>query len=125
MELQATLLLMTVERNARGQLARRYQALPLERPSIYFMPLTWTLVHPIGSESPLATLSAAELAERQAEFLILIRAFDDTFSQTVHARHSYTWNELVWNARFLPAFDDEDGGHMRLELDRLDAFESA
>lgn len=125
MDLQATVLLMTVERNARGQLARRYQALALERPDIYFMPLTWTIVHPLTPSSPLHGKSREELETLQAEFLILVRCYDDSFAQAVHARHSYLWEDIAWNAKFLPAFDDEDGGAMLLELDRLDNHEPA
>ena len=65
----------------------------------------------------------ADLEREQAEILILIRAFDDTFSQVVHARHSYRHEELVWNAKFLPAFNFDEHGDMVLHLDRLDNIE--
>jgi inward rectifier potassium channel len=124
MDLEATMLMMTVERGEDGSLRRRYSPLELERPKVYFMPMSWTLVHPLAERSPLRDATPASLAESQTEFLILVRAFDDTFSQVVHARHSYTWEEVVWGARFLPAFDDERDGTMMLELDRLDLWES-
>jgi inward rectifier potassium channel len=56
----------------------------------------------------------------QAEFLILIKAFDDTFSQAVHARYSYTFEEIEWDSRFLPAFDVNGDGDMVLDLAQLD-----
>ncbi len=42
--------------------------------------------------------SAENLTGCQAEFLILIKGFDDTFFQTVHVRYSYRFEELVWCA---------------------------
>jgi len=51
-ELQARLLLMTVETIA-GKIQRRYVALGLERSEVLFFPLTWTVVHPIDEGSPL------------------------------------------------------------------------
>src|ERR1700733_9517256 len=52
MDLEARVLLMTVD-PVDGQLKRDYFALPLERKTVYFFPLTWTVVHPIDSASPL------------------------------------------------------------------------
>jgi inward rectifier potassium channel len=122
MELEARLLLMTVEAD-NGQLKRRYQMLELERPNIYFLPLAWTLVHPIDEKSPLWGKTREDLVALQAEFLIMVKAFDDTFSQTVHARHSYTAEEVVWDARFLPAFRTSSDGSMVLDLGGMDAWE--
>ncbi len=118
MEIEAQVLLMTVESSGHGPV-RKYKTLALERPSVQFLPLTWTIVHPIDETSPLWGHTAEHLAGRQAEFLILIRAFDDTFFQTVHVRHSYRHEEVVWGARFVPAFEADERGEMVLDLKRL------
>ena len=52
---------------------------------------------------------AEDLRRLQAEVLILIKAYDDTFSQTVLARHSYRHEEIVWGQRFTPAFFVDEG----------------
>jgi len=118
MELEARLLLSTVEPSDHG-LLRKYKPLALERPSVQFLPLTWTVVHPIDEASPLWGLTAEDFARQQVEFLILIKAFDDTFFQTVHVRHSYRHEEVVWGARFVPAFEADSQGEMVLDLKRL------
>jgi inward rectifier potassium channel len=118
MELEAKVLLMTVE-GPPGQLTRQYKALKLERESVYFFALTWTLVHPIDPDSPFYERSAADLAGLQAEVLILIKGFDDTFSQTVHARYSYRYDEIVWGARFAPAFQIDTAGDILLNVDQV------
>src|ERR1035438_9301601 len=87
-EANAQVLLMTVERED-GKPVRRYHQLTLERSSVLFLALTWTVVHPIDEHSPLHDKTAAELAGLQAEIIILIKAYDDTFSQNVISRHSY------------------------------------
>jgi len=120
MELEARVLLMTVVPGARGP-ERRYDILNLERKAVIFFPLTWTIVHPIDSTSPLFGKTAADLERLQAELLILIKGFDDTFSQTVNARYSYRYDEIRWNARFAPAFRIDEEGDMILELDRVGA----
>ena len=118
MELQARLLLMTVETQD-GQPLRQYKQLKLEREQVLFLPLTWTVVHPIDNESPLWEKTAEDLERLQAEVLILIKAYDDTFSQTVLARHSYRHDEVVWGKRFAPAFMVDAEGDMVLELKKV------
>ncbi|HML17522.1 MAG TPA: ion channel [Bryobacteraceae bacterium] len=117
-ELSAVVTLMTVE-NSDGKPMREFKVLPLERDRIYFFPLTWTVVHPIDESSPLFGRTAAELARLQAEVLILIKGFDDTFSQTVNARYSYRYDEIAWGAKFNSAFHIDDGGNMVLDVDRV------
>ena len=56
-----------------GSLARSYNRLTLERDRVYYLPLTWTIVHPIDANSPLYGKTAADLERLQAEFLILIK----------------------------------------------------
>lgn len=118
MDLEAKVLMMTVESTG-SEFKRSYKDLKLERPNVYFFPLTWTIVHPIDSSSPLFGKSPQDLANLQAEILILVKGFDDTFSQTVNARYSYRYDEIVWGARFMQAFYVDEHGDMVLELDRI------
>jgi inward rectifier potassium channel len=120
----ADMMLMTVEQDASGQLRRNFVELKLERKKIFFLALTWTVVHPIDGSSPLAGKSAADLERLQAEVLILIRGYDDSFTQVVNTRYSYRWEEIQWSARFAPAFDVAPGGHLVLDLDRIGATSS-
>ena len=120
MELEARVLLMTVSPQD-GVLKRRYDMLKLERPGVIFFPLTWTIVHPIDESSPLHGKTAGDLQRLQAEILILIKGFDETFSQTVNSRYSYRYDEIVWDRRFAPAFHIDKQGDMILDLDRVGA----
>jgi len=119
MELEATVILMTVESGS-GGMRRKYQGLKLDREKVFFLPLTWTLVHAIDGSSPLKGLDAEELKELQAEVLILVKGFDETFSQSVYARESYTWDEIEWGRRFLPAFHVSSQGDLELDLSLID-----
>jgi inward rectifier potassium channel len=76
-------------------------------------------VHPIDTESPFWGKSAADLEGLQAEVLILIKGYDDTFSQTVLVRHSYRHDEIVWDHRFAPAFYVDGEGDLVLELRKV------
>ncbi len=122
-EVNATLLMMTVD-PVDGVLKRRYAQLSLERDNVYFLPLAWTVVHPIDEKSPIWGHTAAQLDAEQTEFLVLIKAFDDTFSQTVHAQVGYTAADLVWDVRFTPAFAVNPQGEFVLDLARLNDYET-
>jgi inward rectifier potassium channel len=118
-ELQARFLLMTVENSS--SMKRTYTALNLERPEVLFMPLTWTIVHPIDRDSPLWGKTAEDLQRLQAEVLVVLKGFDDTFNQTVWARYSYRHDDLLWDRRFAPAFFVDGHGDLVVEVRKVGA----
>jgi len=122
MELEAqVILLQSVPKD--GTRVRRLVYLDLELPNVKMFPLTWTIVHPITESSPLWGVTHETLVDYQTEFIVLLKGFDDTFSQTVHTRYSYRAPDLIWDARFIPAFYVEDGGNYLLDLGRVSDFE--
>jgi inward rectifier potassium channel len=102
-----------------GAPQRKFDLLKLERPKVLFFALTWTVVHPIDSESPLYGKTAAELAASQAEIMVMVKAWDETFSQNVYQRYSYTFDEIVWGGKFKPAFTVDEEGELTLEVGRV------
>ncbi len=122
LDLGAKLLLMTVE-NCEGVLTRRFVPLELERDSLLFFPLTWTVVHPITPGSPLYGKTQRDLEQLQAEVLILLKGFDETFAQTINTRFSYRYDEIFWGGKFTQAFEVETDGDLRLEIRRVGDFE--
>jgi inward rectifier potassium channel len=121
MEVEATVILMGVEGEP-GKLKRTFAPLPLERDNIDFLALTWTVVHPIDESSPLFGKTKEDLERMQAEAIVLIKAFDETFSQSVRSRYSYRFDEIAWNAKFTPAFDFDETGAMVLNIDKVGTF---
>jgi inward rectifier potassium channel len=106
-DLQAKVLLTRRKRDGSGA-DREFLQLTLERDRVAFFPLTWTIVHPIDEQSPLRGWTGADVIECDAEFLVLLNAFEETFSQTVHSRSSYKAAEIVWGARFRSMFEPAD-----------------
>jgi inward rectifier potassium channel len=118
-ELEAKVIL--ARRKSNGNAAEReFVSLRLERDHVTFFPLTWTVVHPIDEQSPLWGKSFADLAGADAEVLVMLNGFDETFSQTVHTRSSYKSDEIVWGARFRSAFDlPDDDGTIGVDIRRI------
>jgi inward rectifier potassium channel len=104
--------------------ARELVPIALERDSIVFFPLTWTIVHPITETSPLYGISPETLRSLDAEFLIMLSALDETSYQIVHARSSYKADEIVFGARFKTALGQRDG-MFRVDVRALSAIEQA
>jgi len=107
-----------------GRQLRRFYPLKLERDRVVFFPLSWTIVHPIDEASPFHGMSAEDLRATRGEFLALLTGFDETFSQTVHARSSYLAEEIVWNARFADIFNrPADDGLLTIDVRKLHSIE--
>ena len=124
MELEVNMLLVLINK-AENDFNRKYFNLKLERTSVYFFPLTWTIVHPIDDDSPIKGMTVEELKAQSAEILILLKGFDDTFSQVVHSRYSYRFDEIIWGARFTPSFHIKENGEIIFDLNHLHDFELA
>jgi inward rectifier potassium channel len=119
-DLQVEVAMSILEKQPNGKDVRRYYGLNLERNKVNFFPTNWTLVHPITQESPMFGLSKDELLNKEVEFLILIRATEDTFNQTVHSRISYHAREVVFGAKFTSMFiESETPGMSNLDLTKL------
>ncbi|MET4082820.1 inward rectifier potassium channel [Pedobacter sp. UYP30] len=102
-----------------GKNTRRFYPLPLERDEVSVLSLNWTLVHPITEDSPFyqKTLKDLELAE--VEVLVLLKAFDETFSQTVHTKTSYQDEEIEFNMKFEKMYFHNEEGKMILDYSKL------
>lgn len=123
-EPEVTLMVMTVKRADSSQ-RRDFTLLRVEREKILFFPLTWTVVHPIDAESPLYGKTARDLEDLQAEFMILVKAWDETFAQTVHQRFSYRYSELVWGGKFVPVFGVDASGSLEVHVNEVGKFIAA
>jgi inward rectifier potassium channel len=114
---------MSVEEN--GKMTNKFYSLDLELDRINALSLSWTLVHPINENSPLYDFTEEDFKKTQGEILVFITTFDDMFSNTVAARTSYTFDEIVYGAKFHNMYNrSKDGSKTILHLDQLNWFES-
>ncbi|MBV9960635.1 MAG: transporter [Parafilimonas sp.] len=98
----------------------KFYQLPLERSRIDSLPMNWTVVHPINEDSPLYGFSLEDLRATDAEVYVLVRGFDDIFSNTVLQRTSYRFNEIVFNAKFERMyFESEDDTTTIVEVNKI------
>jgi len=91
-----------------GGLKRKFSRLDLELEAIHLFPLNWTIMHMIDEDSPLYGLTKVEMESRCMELLILVKGFDDTYTQKVHSKRSYSFSDLVEGARFISMYENDD-----------------
>jgi inward rectifier potassium channel len=118
-EVEATMIFTHLDGSGR----RHYHDLELERRSVSFFPLSWTLVHPIAEDSPLSDYDEAKLLAQRGEFLVRIRGIDDHTSQTVHALTSYDASEVRWGERLRSMVLPSRDGKPTIDLRRLSDLE--
>ncbi len=106
-----------------GRRTREFYPLALERESVEFFPLHWTVVHPIDADSPLRGATPDSLRHAEAELLIHVSAHERTFSTRVTARASYLWDEFRWDAKFASIFASAPDGVVAIDVERLDRLE--
>lgn len=98
---------------------RDFFSLELERSKVVFLPSVWTIVHPISNKSPLYLFTPKDLENKDAEFIVTLKAFDESFSQTVYSRTSYKSAEIKWGQKFVYLVTYEKD-KIAIDVERLD-----
>jgi inward rectifier potassium channel len=103
----------------------KFYRLNLERERIDSLPMNWTIVHPINEDSPFYGFSSEDLRSTDAEVYVLVRGFDDVFSNTVLQRTSYRFDEIKFNAKFEKMYyENADDTTTIVEVDKLHNYKS-
>jgi hypothetical protein len=114
---------MSVEEN--GKLVNKFYTLDLELEKINALSLSWTLVHPITESSPLFQFTKDDFANNNGEIVVFVKTFDDMFSNTVAIRTSYTFDEVIYGAKFEPMYTRSiDNSKTILNLDKLNSYDN-
>jgi inward rectifier potassium channel len=117
--------LLSINTTENGKPTRRFVPLNLERNSINLLTLSWTIVHPLDEESALLNLKSKDLIDGDAEFIVMLKAFDDAFSQTVHSRTSYKAKEVVFDAKFEQIIKTDDDGIFEIDISKIGSYQAS
>ena len=121
-EVEAVVIMSRVEKED-GKDIRKFNTLSLELKRISILSMTWTIVHPIDESSPMFSMKPEDFRTKDVEWLVMIKCFEETFSQTVHSRTSYRQHELVHGAKFINVTHAGLNGSVIVDLDRLNDYE--
>lgn len=119
LEARVRVSLLQDEQTVEGDTIRRFHDLPLVRSRTPVFALTWTVMHQIDAGSILSGATVEDLKKVEAEILVTLTGLDETFSQTVHARHSYFSHDIHWNKRFVDIIGPPQDGVRHIDYARL------
>jgi inward rectifier potassium channel len=122
-ETEVQVLMAFNQREEDGSMSRKFYPLGLEINKISFFSLSWTIVHALDENSPLNNFLFQDILDANAEIMVLVKGTDETAQQVVHARRSYSANEIVWNARFSPVIERAPNGVPKVLTRRIGAHE--
>jgi inward rectifier potassium channel len=109
-----------------GAMIRSFDLLKLERERVSFLPLAWTIVHPIDESSPMFGLTEEDFEKSDAEILILLSAIDETFAQMVHTRTSYKLKEIKFGYKFSNLYNElRDDEPISIDIRKLSQIEKS
>jgi inward rectifier potassium channel len=124
-EAQVHVVFARQERTVEGEDVRRFYDLELTRYRNTLFALSWTVIHPIGESSPFYGADRDALAAAKVSLIVSMTGLDETFSQTVHARHEYLFDDIIWGARCVDILERTPAGQLAINYDRFDGTEPA
>ncbi|HEY9646753.1 MAG TPA: ion channel [Chroococcidiopsis sp.] len=119
LEAQVRLTLVRNEVDDHGRYIRRFYDLRLARSQSPIFALTWLAMHNIDETSPLHGLTLDDLDATEAELVVTLTGIDETFAQTIHARHSYIASEIFWHHRFADILHHTPEGYRAVDYSRF------
>jgi inward rectifier potassium channel len=116
---QMHMVLVRNETTREGERVRRFHDLALERSRTAIFPMSWTVSHALGPDSPLHGLSAETLEASEAELICSLTGTEELFASTVHARFSYSAAEIRIGHRLVDILSEEPDGRRALDYTRF------
>ena len=118
-EAHVTVVLVRREWTREGSEVRRVHDLVLRRSTNALFALTWTAIHPITPDSPLAGADTASLAATESAIIVSLAGFDEELAQTVHARYGYRSEEVRFGHDFVDVLGQREDGRRIIDLRRF------
>jgi inward rectifier potassium channel len=116
LQAEVTVSILRTEPLLEGGTMRRFYEMKLLRSRTPIFALTFQVMHPIDEDSPLFGMTATDLGAEEAEFVVLVTGIDATVAQTIHARYSYSHEDLLWDHRFVDIFGYTETGEAAIDM---------
>jgi inward rectifier potassium channel len=108
------------EQTLEGEWMRRFHDLKLQRDRNALFIYSWTAIHPINEHSAVHGETPQSMKDASAEIIVSVTGLDETFAQTVHARHVYKPEDVVWNRRFADILERNPDGTLSIDYTHFD-----
>jgi inward rectifier potassium channel len=114
-EAQLHLFLLRDETTLEGESVRRFHTLALTRSSTAVFALSWTAIHPIDAGSALLGETRESLIANNALLVASVIGLEEATGQTVHARHTWSAQDVLVDYRFKDIFATRPDGRRTVD----------
>jgi inward rectifier potassium channel len=111
-------------RTADGQEMRIQEDLELLRDHSQIFAASWLVAHVIDEKSPLWGLTPLQMQELHLEILVSLTGYDEVYSQTIYARFSYLYDEVLFDRQFANIVTRK-GNRLHVEIEKISELQSA
>jgi len=118
-EANAKLWVLASSTSAEGVRIVGFQPMRLVKSENPVFALSWTLFHPIDEQSQLYGMSAEEIEASEMNFIVSISGLDETSAQIVHARETFTAQDLRIGHDFVDIHSVDESGTRRVDYGRI------
>jgi inward rectifier potassium channel len=100
-------------------ISRRFVNLPLVRDNAPLLALSWTLIHVIKPDGPLAGLQDMMAQDPNLTIIASVNGFDETIAATVSDRKIYAGADIRFDHAFVDIISLAEDGRITLDLTRI------
>jgi inward rectifier potassium channel len=119
LEAQLWVTLVRDEHSAEGDFMRRFHDIQLVRSHTPVFSLSWTAMHQILPGGLLDGDTVESLRLDRAQIIVTLTGLDETLAQTIHARHTFSADDIYWNHRFADILLTKPNGRRVIDFNQF------
>ncbi|MEL6554137.1 MAG: ion channel [Cyanobacteria bacterium J06621_11] len=119
LEAQLWVTLVRDEYSTEGDFMRRFHDVPLVRSHTPVFSLSWTAMHQVLPGGLLDGDTVESLRRDRAEIIVTLTGLDETLAQTIHARHTFTADDIHWDYRFADILLTANSGRRVIDFNQF------
>ena len=112
-------MLMRDEPTKEGEVFRRFYPLQLQFDRLILFPAIITIRHIIDERSPLHGITLAEMERDDSRFTASVVCIDTVIPAPVQSHHSYTWQDVRENHRFVEVYTEIEDDLLTVDYGRI------
>ena len=102
-----------------GHRMRVLHDLRLRRNTSPLFTLSWSVIHTIDEDSPLAGITPENIDDRLVSMIVTMQGYDATYAQNTHARHLYVPEDFHFGHKFVDVISNLDDGRFRVDFTKF------
>ncbi len=102
-----------------GARFRRTHELSLARHTIPVFPLTWTIMHEINEDSPLAGLTKETFKAADVRMFVSLEARDPLLAMVVHDLRDYAPSDVIFGVRYVDMIGEDEKGRPCADMGKI------